>query len=155
MIPQNLLNALEAWMSEEVAAKQRLVRSLELQERALVSGTPDDILATTASVEGEITAEIERSRRREAIFARLALHWNVAANALSISSIVERASIAGQRIDELRGELRALAASAMSRNRRIARLVQVHQSIAQETLAALIGSSGSDGEPGGLFDARM
>lgn len=155
MIPQSFLNALEVWLSEEIAGKLRLLRELERQERALVKGTADEIEVTTRCVEAEIMAEIERSRRREAIFARLAAQWNVAASALTLSSIVERASGSGQRIDELRIELRALASTALRRNRRIARLVHVHQTIVQETVAALIGTSGHDEEPGALYSARI
>lgn len=155
MIAQKFFNALEAWLVEEVAGKERLVRELERQETALVRGTAEEIMSATKAIENEITQEIERSRRREVIFARLGAHWNIAPGALTLGSIAERAGQSGGRIEELRDQLRLLATEAVRRNRRVARLVHVHQSIVQETLTALVGSSDSFHEPGALFDARM
>jgi hypothetical protein len=155
MIAQKFFNALEAWLVEEVAGKERLVRELERQETALVRGTADEITHATKAIENEITQEIERSRRREVIFSRLGAHWNVAPGALTLGSIAERAGPSGARIDELRDRLRLLASEAQRRNRRVARLVHVHQSIVQETLTALVGSRDAFNEPGALFDARM
>ena len=155
MIAQKFVNALEAWLVEEVAGKERLVRELERQEHALVRGTPEEIASATRSIEVEIAQEIERSRRREVIFARLGVHWNIAPGALTLGSIAERAGQSGARIEELRDRLRLLGSEALRRNRRVARLVHVHQSIVQETLTALVGSRDSTAETGALFDARM
>jgi hypothetical protein len=155
MIAQKFVNALEAWLVEEVAGKERLVRELERQENALVRGTPEEITSATQAIENEITLEIDRSRRREVIFARLGAHWNIAPVALTLGSIAERAGPSGGRIEELRDRLRLLASEALRRNRRVARLVHVHQSIVQETLTALVGSRDSLAETGALFDARM
>jgi hypothetical protein len=89
------------------------------------------------------------------IFARLGAHWNIAPVALTLGSIAERAGPSGGRIEELRDRLRLLGTEALRRNRRVARLVHVHQSIVQETLTALVGSRDSLAETGALFDARM
>jgi hypothetical protein len=91
MIAQKFVNALEVWLVDEVAGKERLVRELERQEIALVRGTADEITGATQAIENEITAEIDRSRRREVIFARLGAHWNVAPGTLTLGSIAERA----------------------------------------------------------------
>ena len=155
MIAQKFVNALEVWLVEEVAGKERLVRELERQETALVSGTAEEITSATQAIENEITGEIDRSRRREVIFARLGVHWNIAPSALTLGSIAERAGQSGARIEELRDRLRLLGSEALRRNRRVARLVHVHQSIVQETLTALVGSRDSLEETGALFDARM
>lgn len=155
MIAQKFINALEAWLLEEVASKERLVVGLERQENALVKGTAAEIGNATLAIESEINQEIDRSRRREVIFARLGAHWNVAPVALTLGSIAERAGQSGGRIEELRNRLRLLASEALRRNRRIARLVHVHQSVVQETLTALVGTQGAMTETGALFDARM
>jgi hypothetical protein len=155
VIAQKFMNALEAWLVEEVAGKERLVNELEKQERALVRGTAAEITAATLSIENEITQQIDRSRRREVIFARLGAHWNVAPGALTLGSIAERAGQSGARIEELRDRLSIQCSEALRRNRRVARLVQVHQSIVQETLTALVGSPDALTETGALFDARM
>lgn len=155
MIAQKFVNALEAWLVEEVAGKERLVRELERQEQALVRGTAEEVTNVTRVIETEITQEIERSRRREVIFARLGVHWNIAPAALTLGSIAERAGESGSRIEVLRNRLRGLTAESLRLNRRVARLVNVHQGIVQETLTALIGSSGALAETGVFFDARM
>ncbi|MDZ4772653.1 MAG: flagellar export chaperone FlgN [Planctomycetota bacterium] len=155
MIAQKFINALEAWLVDEVAGKERLVVGLERQENALVNGTAEEIGAATRAIEAEISQELDRSRRREVIFARLGAHWNVAPVALTLGSIAERAGQSGARIEELRDRLRLLVAESLRRNRRVARLVHVHQSVVQETLTALVGSQGAMTETGALFDARM
>lgn len=155
MIAQKFVNALEAWLVEEVLGKERLVRELERQEAALVRGTSDEITGATQAIETEIAQELERARRREVIFARLGAHWNIAPAALTLGSIAERAGPNGARIEELRNRLRALATDALRRNRRVARLVHVNQSIVQETLIALVGSRDPLAETGALFDARV
>lgn len=155
MTPQGLLNALEAWLAEEVAGKERLVAELTAQESALAKSDADAIIATTNRVAAEIEQEIERSRRRELIFSRLGAHWNVAPSALTLGSIVERTGANGARIAELRDRVRELATETLRRNRRIARIVHVHQSIVQETLAALVGSREALAETGALFDGRF
>lgn len=155
MSPQGLLNALEAWLSDEIAGKERLVAVLEAQEQALGRGSPEGITEATLRVATEVEADVERARRREMLFARLGAHWKVAASTLTLGSIVERASGGGARIAELRARVRELAAEVLRRNRRITRIVHVHQSIVQETLTALVGSHDPLSETGALFDARM
>lgn len=155
MIPQNFINALEVWLNDEISGKMRLVGALAAQEQALVDGKSEDIMTATAVVARELEFELERSRRREAIFARLGSHWNVAADTLTLGSIAERAGASGVRLDELREELRTRVAEVLRRNRRIARLVHVHKSIVEETITALIGTHAPEGTTGALFDARM
>ena len=153
--PQNVLNALEALLTDEIGGKTRLSRELARQERALISGTPDEVDEATRAIEVEVGRELERARRRDVIFGRLAAHWNVAASALTLSSIVERAGDAGRRIDELRGELRGLVADVLRRNRRVARLVAVNNEVMDETIAAVLGTTKGNQEVGVIFDARL
>lgn len=155
MIPQNFINALEIWLGDEILGKARLVKALEAQEEALVDGKPEDITQATSVVGRELELEIERARRRELIFARLGSHWNVAPKTLTLGSIAERAGPSGARLDELRTELRTHVAEVLRRNRRIARLVHVHNSIVEETITALVGTHAPEGATGALFDARM
>ena len=155
MIPQNFINSLEVWLNDEITGKRRLVAALEAQERSLVDSKSEDITRATAVVARELEIEIERSRRREAIFARLGSIWNVAAGTLTLGSIADRAGASGARLDELREVLRTQVAEVLRRNRRIARLVHVHKSIVEETITALIGTHAPEGATGALFDARM
>ena len=155
MSPRGILNALEAWLVDEVAGKERLVARLEEQERALGSGDSVAITEVTRRVAIEVEADVDRARRREILFARLGAHWGVAPSALTLGSIAERAGGNGDRIAELRTRVRELASEVLRRNRRITRIVHVHQSIVQETLTALVGSHDPLAETGALFDARM
>jgi hypothetical protein len=154
MSVKTLSEALEALIGDEIAGKSRLEQELERQEKALVSGRPDDIDAATHAVEIELAREFDRARRREAIFARLASSWNVSAGALTLASIAERLGAGGEKLDAMRGELRASIARVLRRNRRVARLVHVQRGIVNDTVTALLGVGASDREPGALFEVR-
>lgn len=150
-----VLNALEIVLSEELEGKKLLVRELERQERAMVACVPDEVDAATRGVETQVMAEADRARRRDALLARLAVGWGVSVKALTLSSVAERAGDAGARIEELRRELKPIAQDVLRRNRRVARLVGVHQEIAEQTMAAVLGTQRGKEETGVLFDARL
>jgi hypothetical protein len=151
---QTLTHALEALITDEIAGKAKLEHELERQETAIVTAMRDELDLATRGIELELGRELDRSRRRTAIFARLAAHWGVSANALTLGSIVERLGPAGENLERLRGELRASIAAVLRKNRRVARLVQVHSGIVNETVSSLLGVASVDQEPGALFEAR-
>lgn len=152
---RGMCTALESLLGEEIAGKKLLLRELERQERALVAAEHAEVESATHAIEAEITRELDRARRRDLILGRLAAHWRVSVKALTLSSVVERAGEAGLRIDELRIVLRALAADVLRRNRRIARLVAVHEELVEETMTAVLGTRHGATETGVLFDARL
>lgn len=149
-----LTNALEKLIEDEIAGKAQLEGALESQENAIVAAHRDELDLATRAIELELGRELDRSRRRAAIFARLGAHWGVAGNALTLGSIVERLGPAGENMERLRGELRTRIASVLRRNRRVARLVHVHSGLVNETVSALLGVASVDQEPGALFEAR-
>lgn len=149
-----MAEALLALLHDEIEGKSRLANGLERQERALVAGPPAAIDAATRVVEVELAREMDRARRRDAIFKRLAAHWNVSPGALTLASVAERLGAHTERLATLRAELRAAIAVVLRRNRRVARLVSVQSSLVNETVAALLGSSSVNPEPGALFEAR-
>ena len=149
-----LTGALEKLIEDEIAGKAQLEQALVLQERAIVEALRDELDLATRAIELELGRELERSRRRVAIFARLGAHWGVAANALTLGGIVERLGPAGVDLDRLRAELRARIASVLRKNRRVARLVGVQSALVNETVSTLLGLAGVDQEPGALFEAR-
>jgi hypothetical protein len=151
---QKLTDALESLVRDEIAGKARLAQELGRQQEALVSGSPDDIDIATRAVEVELAREMERTRRRDAIFARLAAHWSVSASVLTLSSIAERLGDGGHGLASLRADLRAAIADVLRRNRRVARLVSVQHSVMNDTFATLLGVGANDQEPGALFEAR-
>lgn len=151
---QTLTNALEKLIEDEIAGKAQLEEALENQEKAIVAAQRDDLDVATRAIELELGRELDRSRRRAAIFARMGAHWGVAGNALTLGSIVERLGPAGANLERRRGELRARIAAVLRKNRRVARLVQVQSSLVNETVSELLGVAGVDQEPGALFEAR-
>jgi hypothetical protein len=151
---QTLADALEALVRDEIAGKVRLVREIGRQETALVSGRPEDIDVATRAVEVELAKELERARRRDAIFTRLAAHWSVSTRTLTLSSIAERLGSGGEKLRALRADLRVAIADVLRKNRRVARLVTVQHGVVTETVATLLGVGAQDQEPGALFEAR-
>ena len=146
--------ALEKLIEDEIAGKMQLEQALERQEAAIVESQRDDLDVATRAIELELGRELDRSRRRAAIFTRLGAHFGVAGNALTLGGIVERLGPAGADLDRLRGELRTRIASVLRKNRRVARLVHVHSGLVNETVSALLGVASVDQEPGALFEAR-
>jgi hypothetical protein len=151
---QTLTNALEKLIEDEIAGKTQLEHQLERQEKAIVASLREELDLATRGIELELGRELDRSRRRSAIFARMGAHWGVSANALTLGSIVERLGSAGGPLDRLRGELRARIASVLRKNRRVARLVYVQSSLVNETVSTLLGVASVEQEPGALFEAR-
>jgi hypothetical protein len=151
---QTLTGALEKLIEDEIAGKAQLEQALVRQERAIVEALRDELDLATRAIELELGRELDRSRRRVAIFARLGAHWGVAGNALTLGGIVERLGPAGANLERLRGELRASIAAVLRKNRRVARLVHVHSGLVNETVSALLGVASVDQEPGALFEAR-
>jgi hypothetical protein len=149
-----LTEALEALIRDEIAGKSRLSQEIGRQETALVSGSPEDIDVATRAVEMELARELDRTRRRDAIFARLAAHWSVSASVLTLSSIAERLGDGGRKLVALRADLRAAIADVLRGNRRVARLVSVQHGVVNETFATLLGVDAKNQEPGALFEAR-
>jgi hypothetical protein len=151
---QTLSTALEALIADEIAGKQRLESTLDRQELAIVAARSDDLDVATRAVELELEREMDRARRRDAIFSRMAAHWGISARTLTLASIVERLGPQGDGIARMRVDLRARIAAVLRKNRRVARLVSVQSTLVNDTVAALIGVAGPDQEPGALFEAR-
>ena len=154
-IPQ-LLRQLEAYVQEEIGAQGRTLVALAAQEEALRTGEPRRIAAATLGLEHELQSIPARLKRRTELLAGLARTWNVAADALTLSSVVERAAGEGERLGRQRTELRQLVAKVTRQTRRIAATARFHGRFTTEVLQALLAVDGAAPiEAGGvLIDAE-
>lgn len=145
---QSELVQLEAWAQEELAAQRALVQALELQEEAIRIGSTVGLLESTEVVQDATRKSALREKRRVAGMRALARRFGVAAETLTLTSIVERASAAGvdsSRLARARTELRDAAAEALKRGRRIASLAHHHRVVVDELFRNLAGGCAQDG----------
>lgn len=138
MIPlQSLVNALQAWAQEELAGQRRILELVARQEQALCANDTHALLEATQALEPELKTQSERAERRRRLFAKLAAHWHVDAEALSIGSILERCGgHAG--LAHLREELRRSSSELVRRNRRFAALAGAQRRLIEELVAGLL-----------------
>ncbi len=138
MIPlQSLLNALQAWAQEELGGQRRIVAIIGRQEAALCANDTRALLDATQELEPEMKSQSERAERRRRLFQKLAAHWQVDAEALSLGSILERSGgHAG--LAALREELRGSTAELVRRNRRFAALAGAQRRMIEELVAGLL-----------------
>jgi hypothetical protein len=164
---RSLLNRLEAWARDELAACERTNELLTAQERAIVANRPQELERATRELEAAILREPERGRRRNAVIAGLAAAWGVPARAMTLGSIAERVAASGGdagRLARLRDELRAATGRVLRQNRRVAALGAAHRRLVQDVIQTLFrgdagtASGASPGSPlsvsGTLLDAE-
>ncbi len=133
-----LLRQLEAYIQEEIGAQSRMLGSLEDQALALKINAPERMLAATQALESEIAATQSRSRRRNELLAGLAQSWEVAPEALTLSSVVRRAGEEGTRLARQRGELERLAQRTSTLARRNGTAARFHERLTQDVVRALL-----------------
>jgi len=151
---RSLLNRLEAWARDELAACERTHELLTAQERAIVAGRPEQLERATRELEAAILREPERGRRRDAVVAGLAAAWGVPARAMTLGSIAERAAANGgdgRRLARLRDELRAATGRVLRQNRRVAALGTAHRRLVQDVIQTLfrVDPRAASGSPSG------
>lgn len=153
MSVQSLINALEAWLQEELFARRRFLELLEAQETAVKRAEARGLSESVDAIEKEIEAQLLRDEKRVRLFAELGRHWGVAGDALTLTSIAERAGDAGRRLATLRDELAAASERIVRKNRRVSRLLEAHQKVIEDLLRALVAIQG--GVPGGSTGALV
>lgn len=156
MRQQSLLNSLESYIQEETGARKRMLTIVERQERAIVSGSALALEQATRSLESELGAQIERTRRRENLFAAFGSLWGISPETLSLSSILERGGDDCSRLAALRRELRDATASLARRNRRLAALMTLHRRVVHDLIGCLAQDDGASAlsASGTLIDAE-
>ncbi len=159
MSVQELLRELEHGIEDELASQVRVLGKLEAQESAIKKGSADGIVATTAELEAELERAASRGRRRQEVLRKIARAWGVAVEALTLSSIVERARGAGleaSRLASLRGELRATMALVVKRSRLLGTLAHANAVIIHEAIEAALRASDprASTESGSLVNAE-
>ncbi|MBK7878631.1 MAG: flagellar export chaperone FlgN [Planctomycetes bacterium] len=153
---QSLVNGLEAWVQEELLARRRFLALLDEQEAAVKKADGPALERSIAAIETELEAQARRDEKRARIFDALGEHWGVAGNALTLTSICERAGAAAARLPQLRDELGAAAERITRKNRRVSSLLNAHQKVIEELLQALVAIQGgrTESTTGALVDAE-
>lgn len=145
-----LLRQLEAYVQEELGAQGRLIGLLEAQERALLSHEHAQLEAAGTALQAEFLGAASRAKRRDELVGQLAKAWEVAASALSLSSIVRRFGADGERLRRQRLELERAVKRAQKLARRTAAAARMHSRLSNEIVrACLSASDGSDLHAGG------
>jgi hypothetical protein len=129
MTQQSLINRLEAYLQEELQARERSLVFLKQQEEAIAEATH--------ALERELLSNVARSSRRDEVFQGLGRLWNVPASAMTLTSIAERMGVGSDRLRSLRDRLRNRTADVVRQNRRIAALTRVHRQLVQDVLGVL------------------
>jgi len=152
----SLLNHLEAYTAEEVAAKRRVLALLERQGAGVAANDPATFEAAARSMEAELAGNVERSRRRERILGALSELWRVPAEAMTLASIAERAGTESARLRDLRSELRGLVADVLRENRRLAALIGMHRRVTRDVIETVLyeGHGTARDGSGGLLNAE-
>lgn len=135
-----LLVQTESWAQEELAAQTRYSELLEAQVEAVRNSSSDALLESIEQMDAEMEKRVGRERRRQALMKALAGEFGVDASTLTLTSIVERARLAGlnaSRLEVARGKVRDAASRALRAGRRLATLVRYHQGVFQELLALI------------------
>ena len=63
--PQSLLHGLEAYVQDEIGARQRMLDIVTRQEEAVLHGRANDLEVATRELEQELAAQVDRSNRRQ------------------------------------------------------------------------------------------
>ncbi|MBJ02696.1 MAG: hypothetical protein CMK00_07490 [Planctomycetes bacterium] len=137
---RSLLNHLESCVEEDLAAQKRLVLLLADQEAAIVSNDAGALALATEALEGELRLAPTRSGGRERVLRGLARAWGIHRSALTLSSVAERAKEGGERIGDLRQDLRAATAEVARASRRMAALTTLHRNVVRDVIDALLGA---------------
>ncbi len=150
------LRRLEAHLQDELAAQTRSRELLEVQRDALLGRDPALVYASNDALERDAKLGAERTRRRTEIVRRLASHWNVAPETLTLGSIAQRAGPEGERIQRLRAELRERTAATLKTARRVGSLARLHERFFADVLQLLLASVGAENPSrgGALLDAE-
>lgn len=159
MTVQCLLQELEAQVGDELAAQTCVLAMLDQQEQAIKSGAADQIVKVTADIEAQLKSSASRGRRRQTTLRKLSRTWSVPLEALTLSSIVERARSAGintNRLASLRGELRATMAQVVKRSRLMGLLARTNAQILHEAIETVLkaGNPRASSEGGALVNAE-
>ncbi|MEM7307064.1 MAG: flagellar export chaperone FlgN [Planctomycetota bacterium] len=137
-----LVNQLQTWLQEEVAAQRSMRALLTDQERAIRATDTVALEETGRGIERELAAASRRERRRSTLLTGLGQAWGVDPGALTLTSIGERLGIASpetERILRLRAELREETALVVKLGRRIAALARYHGALLADLMHALLG----------------
>ncbi len=157
-LESNLIH-LQAWAQGERANQGTLGKVLEQLEGAVRHGRSADLIEAGVALEVALEGNAERARQRKVLMTRFAEGWGVAAETLSLSSILERAETDGADVsrlrvlrDELREEVRAVA----KRAKLLSVMAGHHRGVLQDILVVLGASSLSPEarDAGVLVDAR-
>lgn len=143
--PQSLLHSLEAYVQDEIGARQRMIEIVARQEDAVLRGKAHDLELATRELEAELALQTDRAGRRTKIFAVFGTHWQVAPAALTLSSIAERIGAGSDRLLALRHDLRDATAALARRNRRLAALTTLYRRVLSDVIETLV--SGDDATP--------
>lgn len=149
---RSLLNHLQVAIEEEIQAQLATLSVLERQEEAVRGRRLADVTEASAELDVHAQRAVQRTRRRDDLLRQLSATWGVPRSVLSLSSIAERAGSDGQRIADLRSELRASTAEVHRRNRRLATLIGHHRKLIRDVMECVVASGETqDGEGGQSF----
>ena len=153
-----LINHLEANARDELAAQERFLVLLDGQEQAIVKANTEDATRFGTELENEASGASRRAVSRQRILKAISSVWNVPVSAMTLGSIAERAGNRGQRLAEIRKELRLKASEVIRKNRRVASVARMHQQVMREVIDMVFadenGGPLSENVPGNLIDAE-
>jgi hypothetical protein len=146
--------ALEQNLEAELLGKAAQCALLERQENAITAGDPAALDAAGAELVLELERGLERARVRAELLLDLGRELGVAPP--RVEKIAAALGTEGQRLAELRAELRAVVSRSLARGRRLAVLVRAHGALIEDALGRFIASdpSGAPLGRGSLVDAR-
>lgn len=149
-----LLKRIEAWVQEELGAKQRLLTALAEQEAALNAADPDVLATATAVVAQQVQAEQPRGAQLALLLDELGSHWQVDPVGLTLGGISERAGAQVPNLPKLRAQLRAACEEATRIGRRIALIAGTQREVLAEVLGWIAGDGETGPSSGRLVDAE-
>lgn len=150
----------EAWLQEELGAQRALLAALERVESAALRGARAELEQGGQELERLLAPAGMREARRVQLLEKLALALGLPAREITLTKLAARlvaARVETQRLDGLRGELRAAVTAVLRAGRRLAALAQYHRGVLEElcqllTFASPAGEHRLDGKH--LIDAR-
>ncbi len=153
-----LINHLEANAREELAAQDRFMTLLDEQERAIVSGRAEGVVQSSKSIEAESAQAARRAASRQQILKGISNAWQVPVTAMTLGSIAERAGAHGQRLADLRSELRSKTSDVIRKNRQVSAVARLHHHVIREVIGTIFSDDGSgfldENASGNLIDAE-
>lgn len=159
-VAQRMAGRLVAVLRDEVAAQERILELLERQESQVVAPSSEGFSAATEALEAELQRAPHRAQKRGKALSGLASAFGVSAQAMTLTSLVERLGAAPQAaaIAAERDRLAENAAHIQRRVRRVGALVRMHREVTRDLVQLILGS-GEDGEDvrqgGTLIDAEV